>query len=59
MFIVHISQEEPAPPAVDPLLIIYQDFIKPKDSCQSDQSEDFGYSTIADVLQNVRPVNMT
>ncbi|XP_053501033.1 intraflagellar transport protein 46 homolog isoform X2 [Ictalurus furcatus] len=52
-------QEEAAAPTVDPLLIIYQDFIKPKDSHQSDQSEDFGYSTITDVRGNMQPSEAT
>ncbi|KAF4081985.1 hypothetical protein AMELA_G00146500 [Ameiurus melas] len=44
-------QEQAATLTVDPLFIVYQDFIKPKDS---HQSEDFGYSTINDVRDNVQ-----
>ncbi|XP_060765113.1 HEPACAM family member 2-like isoform X2 [Neoarius graeffei] len=49
-------QEEAATPTMDPLVVVYQDFIKPKDS---HQSEDFGYSTIADVLENTQHSNTT
>ncbi|KAM9456623.1 uncharacterized protein Hap1MRO34_019962 [Clarias gariepinus] len=44
-------QEEPAPLPVDSLLVVYQDFIRPNHSQQSNQCEDFGYSTIADVVE--------
>ncbi|GAA6099814.1 carcinoembryonic antigen-related cell adhesion molecule 8-like isoform X3 [Tachysurus ichikawai] len=45
-------QPEAVTPAVEPLLVVYQDFIKPEDS---HQSEDFGYSTIPDVLEKIQP----
>ncbi|KAK2823488.1 hypothetical protein Q7C36_020088 [Tachysurus vachellii] len=45
-------QQEAVTPAVEPLLVVYQDFIKPEDS---HQSEDFGYSTIPDVLMKIQP----
>ncbi|XP_026797798.3 hepatocyte cell adhesion molecule [Pangasianodon hypophthalmus] len=48
-------QEEAATPTPD-LLIVYQDIIKPNDS---HQSEDFGYSTIAYVLENMQPSQTT
>ncbi|KAF5895116.1 hepatocyte cell adhesion molecule-like [Clarias magur] len=44
-------QEEPAPLPVDPLLVVYQDFIRPNHSQQSNQFEDFGYATIPDVVE--------
>ncbi|KAI5629233.1 intraflagellar transport protein 46-like [Silurus asotus] len=47
-------QEEAVPLSVNPLVVVYQDFIKPKDSHQSEQSEDFGYSTIPDVLERIQ-----
>ncbi|MCJ8742526.1 hypothetical protein PDJAM_G00083140 [Pangasius djambal] len=49
-------QEEAATLTADHLLIVYQDFIKPKDS---HQSEDFGYSTVAFALENTRPSQTT
>ncbi|XP_047017089.2 hepatocyte cell adhesion molecule isoform X1 [Ictalurus punctatus] len=52
-------QEQAAAPTVDPLFIVYQDFIKPKDSHQSDQSKDFGYSTITDVRGNMQASETT
>lgn len=36
---------------MDSLLVVYQDFIRPNHSQQSNQCEDFGYSTIADVVE--------
>lgn len=48
---VPIHQEEPGTLTVYP---VYQDFIKPK---HSQQSEDFGYSTIPDVLGTISPHN--
>ncbi|XP_047660678.1 carcinoembryonic antigen-related cell adhesion molecule 8-like isoform X3 [Tachysurus fulvidraco] len=45
-------QPEAVTPAVEPLLVVYQDFIKPEDS---HQSEDFGYSTIPDVKEKIQP----
>lgn len=54
--IVYILQEEAAIPTVEPLLIVYQDFVKPENV---HQSEDFGYSTIADVVENMQPSQTT
>ncbi|MCI4388297.1 hypothetical protein PGIGA_G00084090 [Pangasianodon gigas] len=49
-------QEEAATLTPDNLLVVYQDFVKPKDS---HQSEDFGYSTIEFVLENTQPSQTT
>ncbi|XP_046716998.1 uncharacterized protein LOC124393309 isoform X1 [Silurus meridionalis] len=51
---VTFVQEEAIPLSVNPLVVVYQDFIKPKDSHQFEQSEDFGYSTIPDVLERIQ-----
>ncbi|GAA6099816.1 hepatocyte cell adhesion molecule-like isoform X4 [Tachysurus ichikawai] len=45
-------QQEAVTPAVKSSLVVYQDFIKPKDS---HQSEDFIYSTIPDVQEKIHP----
>ncbi|XP_060752408.1 hepatic and glial cell adhesion molecule isoform X2 [Tachysurus vachellii] len=49
-------QQEAVTPAVEPLLVVNQDFIKPKDS---HQYEDFIYSTIPGVQEKIHPLQLS
>ncbi|XP_062870850.1 uncharacterized protein LOC134332943 [Trichomycterus rosablanca] len=53
-------QEGAATPKVEPLPYVYSDFIKPKASHQAtaDQAEDFGYSTIPEILNTQSSQNL-